>query len=85
VYPGINDVFKTIVTELTLLLPNLTAVEKLEVAVYNLPTGIDMLIGLNVITRGDFAICNSGGQTQISFVSPPLNDKIDFTSLTSAT
>ena len=40
-------------------------------------TGGDVLIGMDIITSGDFAITNSGGRTKLSFKMPPSYD-IDF-------
>ena len=37
----------------------------------------DMLIGMNVIGLGDFAICNADDKTTFSFAVPPFPDKID--------
>lgn len=39
--------------------------------------GIDMLIGMDIITMGDFAVSNFEGKTVFSFVIPSLG-KIDF-------
>ncbi len=39
--------------------------------------GSDVLIGMDVITQGDFAITNKDGKTTFSFRSPSLA-KIDF-------
>ena len=38
---------------------------------------IDLLIGMDIITLGDFAVSNSDGKTQFSFCIPSLG-KIDF-------
>jgi predicted aspartyl protease len=41
--------------------------------------GADILIGMDIIMKGDFAISNGGGKTRFSFVVPSLNEKISFT------
>jgi len=41
--------------------------------------GADVLIGMDIIMKGDFAISNSGGKTLFSFVIPPFEEKISFT------
>jgi hypothetical protein len=41
--------------------------------------GTDVLIGMDIITLGDFAISNSGGKTLFSFAIPPFKNKISFT------
>jgi hypothetical protein len=40
--------------------------------------GTDVLIGMDIIMMGDFAISNGGGATQFSFAIPPFKDKISF-------
>jgi hypothetical protein len=39
--------------------------------------GADVLIGMDVITLGDFSICNSNGKTIMSFGMPPV-ESIDY-------
>ena len=41
--------------------------------------GADVLIGMDIIMLGDFAISNGGGKTQLSFAIPPFVNKISFT------
>lgn len=41
--------------------------------------GIDVLIGMDVISKGDFAISNYNGKTQFSFRIPSQND-VDYKS-----
>jgi len=38
----------------------------------------EMLIGMDIISLGDFALSNGGDQTLFSFAVPPFLDKIDF-------
>ena len=46
-------------------------IEKVMVTVCNLIKGIDLIIGMDIIQYGDFAISNSGGKTLFSFTIPP--------------
>jgi len=46
-------------------------------SVNNIP-GADVLLGMDIITMGDFIINNAEGQTLFSFVIPPFKDKISF-------
>jgi hypothetical protein len=62
----------------SLKLPNKEYMKKLKVIVSDISTDFDMIIGMDVIGYSDFAICNGNSQTQFSFVTPPLNSKIDF-------
>jgi len=41
--------------------------------------GADVLIGMDIIMLGDFAISNGEGKTRFSFVLPPFKNKISFT------
>jgi len=41
--------------------------------------GADVLIGMDIIMLGDFAVSNSEGKTRFSFVIPPFKNKISFT------
>ena len=49
----------------------------MEVAESVLPPGLDVVIGMDIITRGDFAVTNLDGKTTFSFRIPSLAD-IDF-------
>ena len=46
----------------------------------NIP-GVDILIGMDIITMGDFVITNADGKTLFSFVIPTLNNKISFSKM----
>lgn len=50
-------------------LPNSVAFSELRVTKGNL-TGADVLIGMDIINRGDFAVTNLGGTTKFSFRVP---------------
>ena len=41
--------------------------------------GTDVLIGMDIIMLGDFAISNGEGKTRFSFAIPPFKSKISFT------
>ena len=60
------------------LLPNRLRVENVEVTSGNMK-GIDLLIGMNIIALGDFALCQSKGKTTFSFQYPASPKAIDFT------
>jgi len=55
-------------------LPNNVAMASVSVTKGQLPAGTDVLIGMNVITAGDFAITNRNGKTLFSFRTPSLHD-----------
>lgn len=62
-----------------ILLPNQVVVQKIEVAQLNF-TGEDVLIGMDVIGLGDFAVSKKNGSTVFSFIVPS-KETIDFVKL----
>lgn len=66
------------VYHIALLLPNGTAWPMTNVAQTEL-TGFDILIGMDIINRGDFAVSNRNGKTMFSFRYPSMTD-FDFQS-----
>jgi len=41
--------------------------------------GTDVLIGMDIIMIGDFAISNGNGKTLFSFAIPPFKNKVSYT------
>lgn len=68
--------FSSNVYLINLYLPNQTMFRDLKVA-EGVLNGCDMLIGMDVITCGDFAVSNFGGKTTFTFRMPSLM-KFDF-------
>ncbi len=60
----------------SLFLPNLVIIPQLQVSLGLLPN-TDLLIGMDVIGKGDFAVTNFRGLTQFSFRLPSI-ESIDF-------
>lgn len=60
-----------------LILPSNVGVRGLHVTLAQLVPDVEVLIGMDVITQGDFAITNRGGRTTMSFKVPPMIE-IDF-------
>lgn len=58
-------------------LPNDVTIADMTLGCLELPNNIDVLIGMDIITLGDFAITNAGGRTVISYRIPSLVN-IDF-------
>lgn len=52
--------------------------DKLGIIVCDLPARIDVLLGMDIITRGDFAVSNTCNETFLSYRKPSQR-KIDFT------
>ncbi|MCY4644298.1 MAG: hypothetical protein OXB88_06725 [Bacteriovoracales bacterium] len=72
---GVNGPFMSDLYLLQFLLPNELISRPLEISKGSLIEGVDMLIGMDIIGDGDFAIC--GGQV-FSFCIPPSDQPIDF-------
>ena len=52
--------------------------KKISVAGLELGDKTDVIIGMNIITLGDFAISNAHGKTTFTYAIPSFNEKIDF-------
>lgn len=61
---------------INLFLPNQVAFQFIKVT-EGVLNGTDLLIGMDIISRGDFAVTNFGGKTTFSF-RVPSTQKIDF-------
>jgi len=67
-----------------LTLVNLLLTPGLEIAdcpiyITDFPGDAEILIGMDIIRLGDFAVCNTDNKTSFSFVMPPFPDRINFT------
>jgi predicted aspartyl protease len=63
---------------ITLELPNRVIKKTIRVAVCNITSSAEMIIGMDIISLGDFALSNGDNQTLFSFAAPPFHNKIDF-------
>ena len=63
--------------KVSIRLPNLVALDRVNVVVNNLVKDVDLLIGMDIIQLGDFAISNGSGKTLFTFAMPPFEDKTD--------
>ena len=66
------------IVSITLELPNRVVKQTIEIAVCKLTSNAEMIIGMDIISLGDFALSNGNDQTLFSFAVPPFKDKIDF-------
>lgn len=74
--PSGEDVVNTYLVNITL--PNNVVIEDIIVADSEIHTqGLDVLIGMDIINRGDFAVTNHDGKTVFSFCLPSTKT-IDF-------
>ena len=77
---GIGQEVESDIVVLTILLPNGKVLTNRRFLVSNIP-GADVLIGMDIISMGDFCISNAHGKTSFSFIIPPINDKILYSKL----
>ena len=75
---GADGEYTTEVFLVSLLLPNSVGFRQVHVTRGKLVGLADMLIGMDVISQGDFAVTNTGGKTCFSFRCPS-SERIDFT------
>ena len=66
------------VVYLTLELPNSVIKKNIRFAVCSITSKIGMILGMDIISLGDFALSNGNNQALISFAVPPFQEKIDF-------
>jgi hypothetical protein len=60
------------------LAPNFV-IELCPVYIADFPGDEELLIGMDIITMGEFALCNANGKTSCSFAIPPFPDRVDLT------
>ena len=75
---GINTESLAEVAIISIRFPNGAEIKDVRAAICSMPSGNEMIIGMDVITHMDIAITNGGEQTQFSFAIPPFENKIDF-------
>jgi len=75
---GIHSTQIVDVVYITLELPNHVIKKNIEVVVCNITSNVGMILGMDIISMGDFALSNGNDQTLISFAVPPFEEKIDF-------
>jgi hypothetical protein len=75
---GVNSNEKSDIVLISLRLPNKIIIPEVMVAVCDLNSpGIDVIIGMDIMRLGDFAIANGKGKTLFSFSMPSLPLKIN--------
>ena len=77
-FAGIGGIVEADVTLVTLLLTSKLIIECWPVYVADFPGNADMLVGMDIVGMGDFAVCNTGGKTSFSFAMPPFPDRVNF-------
>jgi uncharacterized membrane protein YwaF len=75
---GIHTAQEVDIVIITVELPNRVVKKSIKVAVCNMISNAEMILGMDIISLGDFALSNGNEQTLFSFAAPPFQDKIDF-------
>ena len=75
---GIHEAKVVDVVLVKVELPNSVIKKSIEVVVCNIPSNFDVILGMDIISLGDFAISNGNDQTLLSFAAPSFQEKIDF-------
>jgi len=75
---GIHSTQVVDIVYITVELPNGVIKKNIEAAVCNIPSNVGMILGMDIILLGDFALSNGNSQTLLSFAAPPFKEKIDF-------
>jgi len=76
---GLGGLFHADYTVLSIRLQENFEINWCPVYVLDYSVDVDIIIGMDIIGMGDFAVCNTDNKTSFSFVMPPLPEKIDFT------
>jgi len=81
---GIDNIAKlSDIVVATIVLPNGMILPSKRFSVNDIP-GADVLIGMDIISMGDFCISNARGRTLFSFVIPSYKDKISYSNMVSS-
>jgi hypothetical protein len=68
---GVTGTQKVPIVMLTLELPNDLLKQNIKVAVCNFSNDLGLIIGMDIITLGDFALLHGNNRTEFSFTVPP--------------
>jgi len=77
-FAGIGGKVTADATLINLFLSSKFRIEFCPVFGINFPGDADILIGMDIIGMGDFAVCNTDKKTSFSFAMPPFPDRINF-------
>jgi len=77
-FAGVGGIVEAEVSFVDLFLTSELIVECCPVYAADFPGDADLLIGMDIIGMGDFAVCNAGGKTSFSFAVPSFPDRVNF-------
>jgi predicted aspartyl protease len=75
---GVAGVFRSFVHLIDVVLPNAVSIRNVKVTEFIDDNDFDVIIGMDIITCGDFAVSNYGRETVVSFRIPSQAPPIDF-------
>ena len=75
---GVHTINTVNAALVTVELPDSVIKKDIRVAICNLNSQVGMILGMDIIMLGDFAVSNGGRQSLFSFAVPPFKSKIDF-------
>jgi hypothetical protein len=78
---GVGGIHKSYVYTVDILLPNKILVNGVRVTEFFDNGSFNVIIGMDIITLGDFAISNQDGKTTVSYRIPPDDVPIDFVTM----
>ena len=78
---GITNVSQASIVIISVILPNRIRIDNIYAAVCDMRQGIDLLIGMDIIKKGDLVIANGSEKTLFSFAVPPLQNKINLAAI----
>jgi len=77
-FAGVGGPVEADVSFINLFLTPELMIECCPVYAADFPGNEELLIGMDIIGMGDFAVCNTGGKTSFSFAMPPFPDRVNF-------
>jgi len=77
-FAGIGGKVTADATLVNILLTSKFGIKSCPVYRIDFPGNADILIGMDIIRMGDFAVCNTDNKTSFSFVVPSFPDRINF-------
>lgn len=75
---GVGGLVKADYTLTNIYLTNNFVIEYCPTYVIDFQINFDIIIGMDIIGMGDFAVCNIGNITSFTFAVPPFPDRLDF-------
>jgi predicted aspartyl protease len=75
---GVNGIHQSAVYKIDIVLPSNVTIDSVRVSEFMDNGAFEIIIGMDIITLGDFAISNKDRKITVSFRIPPRDEPIDF-------